>query len=71
MVEEIYHHDLFEFQNVSLFKKVRNIVDLSKFDSQLRNEQIKEIYNSIISDKDGLLAELSAATGITRSYNDL
>ncbi|MBQ3546622.1 MAG: DUF262 domain-containing protein [Lachnospiraceae bacterium] len=71
MVEEIYHHDLFEFQNVSLFKEVRNIVDLSKFDSQLRNEQIKEIYNSIISDKDGLLAELSAATGITRSYNDL
>ena len=71
MVEEIYHHDLFEFQNVSLFKEVRNIVDLSKFDSKLRNEQIKEIYNSIISDKDGLLAELSAATGITRSYNDL
>ncbi len=71
MVEEIYHHDLFEFQNVSLFKEVRNIVDLSKLDSKLRNEQIKETYNSIISDKDGLLAELSAATGITRSYNDL
>ena len=71
MIEEIYNYDLFEFQNVTLFKEAQKLADLSELNIESRNQQIKDVYNTIISNKNGLFAEISAATGITPSCTSL
>lgn len=69
MVEEIVHQDLFRYHNVSLFEQVKRLDDLRSMDAQQRHEQIKRVYQTVITDKEGLFAELSAATGITGSMD--
>lgn len=69
IVEEVYLHELFEFYDVSLLGIEDKLKDLGNLETLERNEQIESIYNAIISDKNGFFAELSAATGITESYN--
>ena len=69
MVEEVFHQDLFKYHNVSLFEQVKNLDDLSGMDAKQRYEQIKRIYQLIITDKEGLFAELSEATGLTGSHD--
>lgn len=69
MVEEVFHQDLFRYHNVSLFEQVKKLDDLSEKDAQKRYEQIKRVYQRIITDKEGLFAELSEATGITGSLD--
>lgn len=65
MVEEVFHQNLFRYHNVSLFEQVKKLEDLSGMESEQRYEQIKKVYHTIISDKEGLFAELSEAIGIT------
>ena len=71
MIEEVFHHDLFKFQNVSLFEEVEKLNDLSGLDAEQRNKLIDSTYNSVITEKNGLFAELSAAMGVSESYNSL
>lgn len=67
MVEEVFHSDLFDYQNVSLFDKIDLLEDLSCIADDQLNERVDCVYNEIIKDNDGLLSDLSAATGITSS----
>ena len=69
MVEEVCLRKLFEFYDVSLLGIDKELKDLTNLEPSQRNEQIESVYNAIISDKNGFFAELSAATGITDSYN--
>ena len=69
LVEEVFHQDLFRYHNVSLFEQVKKLDDLRSMDSQRRHEHIKRVYQTVITDKEGLFAELSAATGITGSMD--
>lgn len=69
MVEEVYHQDLFRYQNVSLLEQVKKLDDLKVLEPQQRYDQIKRVYQTIITDKEGLFAALSAATGVTGSYD--
>lgn len=69
MVEEVCLRKLFEFYDVSLLGIGEELKDLTNLEPSQRDEQIESVYNTIISDKNGFFAELSAATGITDSYN--
>ena len=69
MVEEVYLRKLFEFYDVSLLGIDKELIDLTNLEPSQQYEQIKSVYYAIISDKDGVYAELSAATGIIDSYN--
>ena len=69
MVEEVFHQELFRYHNVSLFEQVKKLDDLSLIVPQQRYEQIRKVYYAIITDKEGIFAELSAATGVTGSYD--
>lgn len=69
MVEEVYHQELFRFQNVTLFEQVRKLEDLQRFakDDSL-DEQIDKVYYSLTKESDGLLSSLAGVTGVTGSY---
>ncbi len=67
IVEEVFNQDLFRYHNVSLFEQVKKLDDMSGMNSQQRFENIKRVYQTIITDKEGLFAELSEATGVTGS----
>ena len=69
MVEEVCFRKLFEFYDVSLLGIDKELKDLTNLEPSQRSEQIKSVYNAIISDKNGVYAELSAATGIIDSCN--
>ena len=69
MVEEVYLRKFFEFYDVSLLGIDKELIDLTNLEPSQQYEQIKSVYYAIISDKDGVYAELSAATGIIDSYN--
>ena len=71
MVEEVYHLDLFKYQDVSLFYEVEKLEDISKFDRDKREKVIEYTYNHILEEQcqghSGLMSALSAATGLTSS----
>ncbi len=67
MIEEVFHSDLFGFQNVSLFDHIDSLEDLNGIAEDQLNERVDRVYNEIIKDNEGLLSDLSAATGITSS----
>lgn len=71
MVEEVYHRELFRFQNVSLFEQVRKLEDLQRLvnDDGL-DEQIDKVYYSLTKESDGLLSSLAGVTGVTGSFAD-
>ena len=64
MVEEVCYRKIFEFYDVSLLDIDKELKDLTNLEPPQRNEEIENVYNAIISDKNGFFAELSAATGI-------
>lgn len=67
MIEEVFHSDLFGYQNVSLFDNIDSLEDLSGIADDQLNERVDYVYNEIVKDNEGLLSDLSAATGITSS----
>ena len=67
LTEEVFHHDLFEFQNVSLFDKVNKLDDLNGLCDEEREAYIDRVYNAIIKENEGLFSELSAVLGVTGS----
>lgn len=69
LVEEVYHRELFEFQNVSLLNQMDSLKDLKGLNEEQRQAQIDEAYKAITKEKEGLISELSAATGVTGSLN--
>jgi len=68
MVEEVYHRDLFKFQNVSLLEQVAKMEDISKLEAYDRDEQIEKTYQEIINEKSSIFSQLAAVTGITSSF---
>ncbi len=68
MVDEVYHQDMFRFQNVSILNKVEILEDISDMSDEQRSEQINQTYLAITKEKEGLFSELSAATGLTGSF---
>ena len=50
MVEEVFHSDLFDYQNVSLFDKIDLLEDLSCIADDQLNERVDCVYNEIIKD---------------------
>lgn len=69
LVEEVYQHELFEYQNVSLISQVAKMEDLKGLGEEERLVAIDKAYNAIIKENDGLLSELAAATGVTGSHD--
>ena len=70
MVEEVYHPDLFESQKLSLFKQVMRLEDLRTVNDKERDEKIDKVYFKVINGTEKLMSDLSAAAGITGSYNN-
>ena len=69
MIEEVFYNDLFYYQNVSLFNKIHLLEDLSDINTDQLSVKIDCAYSEIIQDNNGLLSDLSAATGLTGSFN--
>ena len=69
LVEEVYHQELFEYQNVSLLNQVAKMEVLKGLTEEDRHAAINKTYNTIIKGSSGLLDELAAATGVTGSHN--
>lgn len=69
LVEEVYHRELFEYQNVSLLEQVERLEDIRMLDAEQRDAQIDKVYKQITREQDRLFSELSAATGVTESYD--
>jgi hypothetical protein len=67
LVEEVYHRELFDFQNVSLLNHMDSLKDLKGLNEEQRQAQIDKAYKAITKEKEGLISELSAATGVTGS----
>ncbi|MCR5064921.1 MAG: DUF262 domain-containing protein [Bacteroidales bacterium] len=65
MVDEVSHREVFLFQSVSVIDQVEQLGDIRIMSEEQREEQIEKVYYSITKENNGLLAELSAAIGIT------
>ena len=67
MVEEVFNQDIFDQQNVTLLDAVSRLKDLDQTDTEHLEQQIDQYYNYIIEGYGAVLAEMSAATGVTGS----
>ena len=68
MIDEVFHLDLFGYQNVSLFDKITQLEDVSDVEVEILNERVDSVYTGIIQDSNGLLSDLSAVAGLTGSF---
>lgn len=67
MVEEVYLYPLFVRQNVKLLDKAKTLKYIHATDQNDVEGYIAEVYHTLVSEKDGLLSELTAATGLMNS----
>ena len=67
MTEEIFFYSLFVQQNVKLLDKAKKLDCISAANQKEIEVYIAEKYHQLIHEKDGLLSELTAATGLTNS----
>ena len=67
MIEEVYLSSLFVHQNVKLLDKAKMLKYIYATNQKEIEDFIAETYNQLIHEKNGLLSELTAATGLTNS----
>ena len=67
MVEEVYLYPLFVRQNVKLLDKAKTLKYIHATEQKDVEGYIAEVYHTMVSEKDGLLSELTAATGLMNS----
>lgn len=67
MTEEVYLYSFFVHQNVKLLDKANMLEFIHATNQKEMEDHIAEIYHQLIHEKDGLLSELTAATGLSNS----
>ena len=70
MIEEVYLYSLFVHQNVKLLDKAKRLKYIDATNQEEIENIIAEAYQQLIREKDGLLSELTAATGLTNSIKN-
>ena len=70
MIGEVYLYSLFVHQNVKLLDKVKGLKYIDATNQEEIENIIAEAYQQLIREKDGLLSELIAATGLTNSIKN-
>lgn len=67
LVDEVYHQESFKLHDFSLFKRINELYDLNELekDEEKVTAKINEVYDSSVNGENGLLSDLSVATGIT------
>lgn len=66
MIEEVYFNSFFANQNVNLLEKAKLLEPINATNLKDVEKYISETYHRLIQEKDGLLSELTAATGLTK-----
>lgn len=67
MIEEVFFFSFFVHQNVKLLDKAKLLEYINATNQKEVEEYIADTYYRLIHEKDGLLSELTAATGLTSS----
>lgn len=70
MVEEIYNPNLFKYQNVNLIDKTKMLECVCGQSTEEIEEFISNIYNRIIQESGGIMAELMAAKSVMGSHKE-
>ena len=70
MIEEVYLYSLFVHQNVKLLDKAKRLKYIDATNQEEIESIIAEAYQQLIHEKDGLLSELTAATGLANSIKN-
>lgn len=70
MVEEVYHKELFDTQNISILKYVEKLESIYKDSIDDLTDKIDDIYARIVNDEKELMSNLSAITSLTGSHSN-
>lgn len=70
MVEEIFNPNLFKFQNVNLIDKAKMLEFVCCKNMEETEKFISNIYNRIIQESGGIMAELMAAKSVMGSHKE-
>lgn len=70
MVEEVYHKELFDTQNISILKNVEKLESIYNDSIDDLTSKIDDIYARIVNDEKELMSNLSAITSLTGSHSN-